>query len=279
MLRLFLCVIIAMSIVPKPSKAKEASYFDMQLPVMTGAENISHSRDDQYYSTSLSYDIVIDSPDPVYDFYDAFFKKQGWKGFMEGHSMSGKWNGYSANISSEGGAVFAHSSRWQPSDVPVFGSVNLMINDYKDGKFYAEIQVTLTPELNDSPFFEFSKLLSDPKNIFILEKAVGRDPFQFEDVNLDLIPKGYADELVIKEYKNLIEGTLQLYKDFGEQYVHRSKPIDGKFKKRFSARAESALSNDIDADQDAEQEDPLSRWRALQEEREKEQSQSCDCTK
>lgn len=279
-MRLILLILIAIAIFSQTTTAtaKEISYFDMELPVMTGVKNISRNKNDQNYTVSLSYEIVIQRTETVYNFYNEFFKKQGWENFIEGYAISGKWSGYSATINPEGRAEFNYYSMWQPKDDPVFGSLNLNLYDYKNGLFYAKVQVILSPELNDDSYIEFSKLLEEPKNIFILQKAIGRDPFQLKGMMPDIISKEYDDELIIKEYRKLINSRNQQYKDFGEQYVHNTKPIDGKFKRHFSKELNSAPANDKAIDKD-EQEDPLLKWRRLQEEREKEQSNLCECQK
>tara|TARA_R110001592_G_scaffold3525_1_gene19703 strand:- start:95 stop:940 length:846 start_codon:yes stop_codon:yes gene_type:complete len=269
MLRFILLALITLIALPDPSKAKEASYLDIELPVMIGGENISLNKDDQNYSVSLSYEIVIEDTAQVYDFYDHYFREQGWKTFMEGHPFKKKWNGYGAHINMEGKAIFSTTAAWMPKDIPITGLVQLVLNDYQKGKFYGEVTVTLAPDMDQDAYMKFSELLGDPKNIFILQKAIGGDPFQLlEDTNIQNIPKEFEDEKVIKEYLNMKKKTLEQFKDFGEQYVLHTKPIDGRFsKKRFSNGFSTPPTSDTNEGQDGEGEDPLHRWRALQEER------------
>ncbi|MGH1377515.1 MAG: hypothetical protein ACRBB3_01715 [Alphaproteobacteria bacterium] len=278
MTRLILFVFIAVSTLAQMLKAEETSYFDFDIPVLDGGKNISRSKSDTNYSVSLSYEVVVERPDLVYDFYNEFFQNHGWGGLMMGSAVSEKWSGFSANINGEGKAVFSNSAMWQPKETPVLGLVSLIVNDYKEEKFYAEVHVDLNPEINNDNFFEFSKSLDNPRNIFILQKAIGADPFQLENMKPNLIIKEYEGEAIIEAYMKMAEKTLYLYQDFGEQYVHKSKPVDGKFKQNFPSNFGDLTSSEADAEMS--QDDPLDRWRLLQEKRDEvEHPMPTECNK
>ncbi len=278
-LRTFILVIFISVFVSSVSNAQDTIYLDLELPIMEGAQNISHEKSEFYHSISLSYNLDLDDIDIVYDFYEQFFKALGWKDYMGNHPFVKKWGGYSANINPDSGAKYATSAGWVLEHAPVAAILNLTVNNYTGDKFQSKVNLTISPELSQNALMKFTALFSDPRNIFILQKAIGNEPFDFmNNYDASNIPKEFKNEKIIMEYQKMRNESIDEYKDFAEQYVLKTKPIDGRFKRNQGFGGFDIPRESNNNDQETkETEDPLARWRHLQEKRIEEQKKSCKC--
>ncbi len=81
--------------------------------------------------------------------------------------------------------------------------------------------MSISPEVDTSPLFKLQELMmGDPRNVFILHKATGGNPFEIDKVNSQ--PVGdYKDNAMVKEYYNLVEVIVKQYREFGIKYVQQ----------------------------------------------------------
>lgn len=204
--------------------ADNNNYWATEIPTVDGATNVSRERDDRFYIISSSYEVVVKDTQKIYDFYNEFFEKIGWENPMKKHSKSmneyqGKWNSYRSAFNHEGLPESSYASMWKAKNIPVMGVVNLTLTGFKNGQFSAKVSVSLSPQVDTSPLFQLQKLMmGDPKNIFILHKATGGNPFEIDKVNQQPL-KEYKDNAMVKEYYELIETILNRYREFGAKYA------------------------------------------------------------
>lgn len=268
-----------------PVSAKAESYLDMKIPVMDGAKNVSEERNDEFYMKTISYDLTFEDTQSIFHFYDHFFREQGWKNFMEGHpQVKHTWSSRASRFDLDGKPIFAVSTMWQLDGTPVNGSVNVTVKEYNEPNFLGEIQLSVSPDMtnammsNDS--LNLSGLLDKPKDIFIMHRAFGDNPMQLENVDFSKVPEELKNDPVIVEYKKHIDAWHDLYEDYGAQYIHKTKSVDGKFERKEYPKTDPLVPPVGDSGEETE--DPLHRWRLLQEERverEMEARQSKDCPK
>ena len=128
--------------------------------------------------------------------------------------------------------------------------------------------MSLSPDMTyvsmDSHMSGLSDILNDPKSIFIVHRAFGGNASQIEKVDFSKIPEELKNEPVIVEYKKQRDRSLELYKEFGAQYIHKTKPINGKFERKDPPKTSFPVAP---SSSEEETEDSLHRWRLLQEER------------
>ncbi len=282
---MFRIMIILVAIFFVPMKASAESYLDMKVPVMEGAKNISEETQDQFYMKTISYELIFEDTHSIFHFYDRFFRDQGWKNFMEGHpQVEHTWSSRASSFNLDGKPIFAVSTMWQLDGTPVNGSVNVTVKEYNEPNFLGEIQVSLSPDMsnammsNDS--LNLSGFLDKPKDIFIMHRAFGDNPMQLENVDFSKVPEDLKNDPVIVEYKKHIDAWHALYEEYGAQYIHKTKPVDGKFEKKEPPQTNFPVSPTGDSEEETE--DPLHRWRLLQEERverQMQEAQSKECPK
>ena len=117
--------------------------------------------------------------------------------------------------------------------------------------------------------FQFAQNFSDDvKNWFVIGKILGPNPIDLRNTEQPSIPEEYSDHPLILEYKIVKEKLISDYQNFGEQYVYKTKPVDGRFKQLFDIPLpdQSKLKKVQNS-----KEDPLLKWRKIQEERVKRQ--------
>ena len=127
-MRIFLALIVL--ILPVQAWAEETSYFDMQIPVMEGAENIKRERNETFFTNSVEYDLKVKDIDEVYDFYDAFFKEQGWKPAWQGHPLKKNWSGYRSYFSIDKEPKYSTTATFFKENLPVNGGLNVTLTDF-----------------------------------------------------------------------------------------------------------------------------------------------------
>ncbi len=215
--------LIALTIFFLVSTSSAGSYWEIEIPVVENAINIKTKKTDNLYTSIKSYDVVIDDPDVLYDFYNRFFIERNWKNPMSQFKSrpgfgSKKWNAFNARFDEDDKPVVHYGSAWINNNPPATGNVSVKLNNYKNGKFHASVEVALAPKIDISPLFRIQEIVSEnPKNLFILYKAIGGNPFEIDELNI--IPKEkYKNEQVVSQYFEAISQIAQQYKTYGNKY-------------------------------------------------------------
>ncbi len=201
-MRIFLALIVL--ILPVQAWAEETSYFDMQIPVMEGAENIKRERNETFFTNSVEYDLKVKDIDEVYDFYDAFFKEQGWKPAWQGHPLKKNWSGYRSYFSIDKEPKYSTTATFFKENLPVNGGLNVTLTDFDSNNelFEAEIEILLFPNIEFKDHFQFAQNFSDDvKNWFVIGKILGPNPIDLRNTEQPSIPEEYSDHPLILEYK------------------------------------------------------------------------------
>lgn len=265
----FLLVVGLLSAISCNAYAQTQNYLEIEIPVLDGAKDIETDVDERFYIRSLKYKIKTGDLAGIRKFYASFFEEMGWKRF-DVVSFNG-WAFVSSRISLEGQPTFTGTVRWESVDIPVAANVLVTLTGYVDGIYNAEVDVVFSPKVHIvsaglSGGADFSRLITDePRNIFILADAFGADALNGPlDVHIDDVPEKLRGEIIVQKYLAELKQQREVYDEFGAQYIHRTKPIDGRF-------TENNLFNDVpqgaDETDGEASEDPLARWRLLQEER------------
>ena len=122
--QMFNCILFFALFFPFYGYAEDANYLELKIPVMEGAKDISVEKNDQYFSKTLTYKLVLKDIRSVFTFYDNFFRDQGWKNFMEEHpGAKNTWSSRSSGIALDGNPYFAVSAMWQSIGIPVNGTI------------------------------------------------------------------------------------------------------------------------------------------------------------
>ncbi len=206
--------------------ANNVNYWEIKLPTLDGATNISTERDERFYGITSSYEIKIKNTKELYSFYNEFFEKMGWQNPMKGfrrptHEQQGGWSSYRTTFTPEGHPESSYSSLWKAESIPALGTVILTITGFKDGVFEAKVKVSIAPEVDNTPLHKLQNILTEnPKNIFILYEATGGNPFEIDKVNPHPAEK-YKDNEMVKEYYKIIDTIAKQYLDFGAKYVQK----------------------------------------------------------
>lgn len=269
-MRTFLALIIL--ILPFQAWAEETSYFDMQIPVMDGAENIKHERNETFFTVSVEYDLKVKDIDEVYDFYDAFFKENGWskKGKpLPEKPKKAKWLGSPFYIDEQGKANYTSGATWQKENLPVTAVARLNITNYEHDYFFAHISIVTKPNLYPSHLYRIVKsreLNLNPKEIFLLINTIGIRAFDFKTMNFPDISNEMAKIPIVNRYRYALKQDKCDYAEFGAQFVNKTKPIDGRFIDPTIGDSKK-LAEKMKEYQATGEDDPLEEWRAIQEKR------------
>jgi hypothetical protein len=191
---------------------------------MDSATDVSHEREERFYTMSVSYDLTLRNTDEVYSFYDKFFGSLGWEDESKKYShnsneFQGKWSSYRSSFNEQGNPESAYGSMWKSKAIPAAGTVRLTLTGLNDGVFTGKVEVIIAPQVDTSPLFNLNKLMmGDPKNVFILHKATGGNPFEIDKVNPNPIGK-YKNNSVVKDYYKIVGEIVNQYREFGSKYV------------------------------------------------------------
>lgn len=274
--------------------ANNENYLEMDIPTIAGAQEISDIKNDKFFSRYVTYRVTLADFDQIYDFYSTFFKEKGWNNSAERFAIKlgdKKWPSTSSNISEDGQATLSFANSWEYKEIPVNATVMLIADSYENEQFNAKVSVTIAPNIIDFEFTDsLHKIMDDPKSIFILRQAFGKNPFDPSEINLEAIPQEYKNDPIVTEYKKALIAREEKYQTFGAQYVLRTQPVDGSFdiEKLFPQRAktkkpEKAERKDAAAiapcktGEKKADEDPLHRWRVLQEQQEEKNCKPSAC--
>ena len=204
------------------ASAENEKYWEYDIPIIRGAQNVSIIKDKEFCTYSISYDLKVKNTKEVLRFYINYFKKIGWKNPLEKFNDMGtmpiKWNGEVSNFK-DGLPVVAYSSFWEAQDIAALGGFGVTLTNYSVGVFDANIHVSMEPKIDMSPIHKYhERLMEDPKNIFILYEAVQSNPYLIESFTSNPNPK-YQDNIIVKEYYEAAEKILLQYKEFRSKYI------------------------------------------------------------
>lgn len=221
MLRIIVLFLLTTSIAFADGKG----YWSIRIPDMKGATAATHEKDKKFYIISTSYELSVHDINRVYDFYNKFFDSMGWKDPMTGQrnlmrNLQGKWSTFNSGFKKGSGPYITYAAMWKAADMPAVGTVNLTLTGFHDNVFSGKVVVKISPVMN-APLFELQKLImSDPRNIFILYKATGGNPFEMDKVNPTPVA-GYKDDPVVVKYYRLIGKISKQNRDFGSTFVQQ----------------------------------------------------------
>ena len=103
--------------------------------------------------------------------------------------------------------------------MPVDGNVSLTITGVREEKLLSKVVVSFSPEVDTSALGRLNDLIcSDPQKLFLLDKAVGGNPWSIETVGRQP-KKGYEEYEIVKLYYSEFDKIVQEYKKFGEKYL------------------------------------------------------------
>lgn len=236
-------ILFVLIMFPALSVARAESYMDMEIPVMEGATNVKDERDDTLYQREMSYDIVVKKPIQIFEFYDAVFEKEGWvKNDFFNDDV--RWTPLLGRQVTFTASKTISSQSWNKNDLAAKGAISVILNEYSSQGFKASVNIGFAAEIGlGSKYVELMHLLAEsPKNLFILNHAVGEQAMQFKNINLDTIDKKYANETVVKEYIKIYKDLRESAEEFADIYIRKTKPIPPESNK-----------------------DPLEEWRKIQE--------------
>lgn len=208
--------------------ADKVNYWLMDVPVMKGAQNVQREREDHSFSSSLVYELTLSDPRQVYDFYNSYFIKLGWRDFMEDHPDSAKsWNGYSFNVLQDGTAIAGYSDMWNSPNKAFSAGIQLTLTEYDGKDFSGEIVVQITPEMQALGMYEHitprMELFSEPRDIFIFAKAFSGEFRDISRLDFEKVPEEYKNEKVVLGHKKIVDAIKANFKKFGDQYVDYNK--------------------------------------------------------
>jgi hypothetical protein len=207
-----------------------AGYWDIELPVMKGAVNLSEKKDEKFSTLSKNYKLKIEDPAKVLDFYDTFFESIGWKNPIKAFSgvpeTSDLWNysqrgwgGYRLDIDSEGNPGAFYQVLWNPKEIPAIGILRLKLADYSDGFYSSTVEVKITPKIDIEPLSsQIMELFRDPKNYFELSRVVKGNPLEIDKINLSDMPQGNITDPVAIKYFSIVKEIIAKYKEFHVKY-------------------------------------------------------------
>ncbi|MCP4320998.1 MAG: hypothetical protein GY787_03925 [Alteromonadales bacterium] len=207
--------------------ADATSYWELEVPIMKGAKNIHKEKDEKHYIVTTSYDLEITNTQDTYTFYEKYFESLGWENPFKNHpgigdedKFRGKWNSFRSGFNKHEKPESLYSSIWKSKSIPASGNVVLKLTGFKNNKFAATVEVSITPVIDQSSFAGIFELLNNPVNLFTLSEATGGNPYSIDSIDLE-IPSKYQNNEVVKKYYAVIQGISKKYQEFGKQYVHK----------------------------------------------------------
>lgn len=106
-------------------------YWDIDIPVMKGANNLSEEKDPRFSSINKSYDLILTDPIEVSQFYYKFFESNGWVNWAKGvaevldsqndsNSFIRGWSSYHFDVNSNGTPEAIFQLTWNAPKIPAF---------------------------------------------------------------------------------------------------------------------------------------------------------------
>jgi len=199
-------------------------YWDIDIPDYPGAENVIVELYDRFLSKVKSFDIAIDSPEKIRDFYNEHFESIGWenplKGFNETkYGTNNGWSAFRMSFDQEGKPEAFYAISWKRKDKPFNGHLQVRLNNYTNNRFSAHVEIRSGPEYDTSPLFELNKILgNDPKNFFKLYKVTKGNPFEIDSIALSCEGDLSEHESLIKDYCNIVNQVMENMLKFSEEH-------------------------------------------------------------
>ncbi len=257
-------VLSAFAFRPVAAQEQAKSYMDITIPTMEGATDIAVNRDLSTFQNSVTYKLQTSDLDTIYAFYNSYFTDAG---YVSTNWLNENWKSRNAFIT-EDGPRMAVAANWSSKEIPVSVVVTVTATNYNNGLYHAEVTAAMGPNNLGDFFGGFGEdLLSEPEAIFTLYKAIGYDRESYMEIrSLDVIPDDMREEPIVAAYIDEVMKLKEAYEAFGAQYVYKTKPEDDRFKTD-EWKSMVGIDEEDKADTSEESEDPLRRWRKLQEER------------
>ena len=206
--------------------AENNRYWESEVPVFGEASSISSEKHVKFFTVAKRYNVELTDVIEIHDFYDTFFKKTGW-GKLSGDvrlsdsMLKDKWRGFKADYNAKELPEITLIAVWKAKNIPAIASVEVILFAYTKGKYSAKVKVVLRPKINTSPLFKLHELLAkDPKNLFILQEAVGSNVFQFEKIG-PLDKNKYKNNQLVMDYYKIINEIYKQYEEFGSKYNNK----------------------------------------------------------
>lgn len=258
-------VLSAFAFRPVAAQEQAKSYMDITISTMEGATDIAVNRDLSTFQNSVTYKLQTSDLDTIYAFYNSYFTDAG---YVSTNWLNENWKSRNAFIT-EDGPRMAVAANWSSKEIPVSVVVTVTATNYNNGVYDAEVTAVIGPynlvDFFGSKFFE--ALMSEPEAIFTLYKAIGQNKENFLQIrSLDMIPDDMREEPIVAAYIDEVMKLKEAHEAFGAQYVYKTKPEDDRFKTD-EWKSMVGIDEEDKADTSEESEDPLRRWRKLQEER------------
>lgn len=106
-----------------------------------------------------------------------------------------------------------------PQKYPHFANLRLELNDFSSGKYSGKVKISIIPRIDlESYVSEIHLLFKDPKNFFIISRAVKGNIAKFEGVDIDHLSLIKNSDPVIEKYYNIVTDTMNKYKKFHNKY-------------------------------------------------------------
>lgn len=199
-------------------------YWDIDIPDYPGSKNIIVEKYDEFLSKVKSFDVEIDSPAKIRDFYNTYFVSIGWENPLKNFKhdkfdINTGWSAHRMSFNQEGKPEAFYAVSWKRKDKPFNGHLQVKLNNYENNKFSAHIEVRTGPEYDTSPLFELHKILgNDPKNFFKLYKATKGNPFEIDSIGLTCDGDLSRYEPLIKDYCNIVNKVMENIAKFSKEH-------------------------------------------------------------
>ena len=187
-------------------------------------KNIIVEKYDEFLSKVKSFDIEIDSPVKIRDFYNSYFESIGWENPLKRfkHDKSGiplGWSAHGMSFNQEGRPEAFYAISWKRKDKPFNRHLQVKLNNYENDRFLAHVEINTGPEYDTSPLFELNKILgNDPKNFFVLYKATKGNPFEIDSIALSCDGDLSQHEPLIKDYCHIVNQVMENIEKFKKEH-------------------------------------------------------------
>ena len=169
-------------------------------------------------------------PVKVSQFYDNFFESVGWINWSKpineilnkkskSSSILYGWSSYHFNVNSNGEPEAVFQLMWNAKKIPAFAILRIELNDFTDGQYRSKVKINIVPKIDfEAHSSKMMELFKDPKNFFILSRAVKGDPTKVENVDLEHLRDIKDTDPVIEKYYNIVTDIVKEYKGFYDKY-------------------------------------------------------------
>lgn len=215
--------IFSLLLLPSFSSAQEKlEQWPIEIAVPESARNVARDFDDTFLTNSVSFDWSGADTKELHSFYDKFFTSLGWENPFSGSANADKnWSSYGMTFGEENNPIAKYASQWKAQSVPTVGNVVLQLNAYENGSYQGTVTIQLAPDIDFSPLFRLNNLLGqDPKNWFLLHRAINGNPLDLSTISL---PANYRDETnpLVSEYYSIVDELIAASSEWKKQYISK----------------------------------------------------------